>query len=198
MTRHIVIFDTEYTTWEGAAANGWTGPGQHREIVQIAALKMDFPSCAVVDSLDILIKPRINPILSDFFQDLTKITQELVDLNGIPFATALDFFLEFCGAGTPTLSYGNDACILAENIALLRAEPKKFYGFGGPNFMNIQHALVAADPAIADKKINSGKLWAHFGLEKPDAPGGEHNALFDCYSIAAALKFLVGRRALAL
>jgi hypothetical protein len=198
MTRPAVIFDTEYTTWEGAYANGWTGPGQHREIVQISAVKIDFPSCKIIDSFDILVKPKLNPVLSDFFQELTQISQELVDLNGVPFETALGYFLEFCGPGTPTMSYGNDACILAENIALARCNPGVFYGFGTPNFMNLGHALVAADPSLETKKINSGKLWAHFGLEKPNVPGAEHNALFDCYSIVAALKFLVGKRVLAL
>lgn len=35
--KHFVIFDTEYTTWEGAADRDWTGPGEHREVVQIGA-----------------------------------------------------------------------------------------------------------------------------------------------------------------
>jgi len=39
--QQIIIFDTEYTAWEGAKERNWSGSGEHREIVQIAAVKID-------------------------------------------------------------------------------------------------------------------------------------------------------------
>ncbi len=181
----IVIFDTEYTTWEGA-----------QQIVQIGALKAGWPSGRVIDSLDILVKPVRNPQLSEYFTQLTGITQDQIDNSGIAFADALKFFLDFCGAETPTLSYGKDFCTLAENIALHHCHPHTFYS-GSPNFMNCGPAFRAADPTIREKKINSGRLWEHFGLPKPEGVG-EHNALFDCHSILAALLHLKHRKMLTL
>ena len=35
----IVLLDTEYTTWEGAQDRNWSGLNEHREIVQIGAIK---------------------------------------------------------------------------------------------------------------------------------------------------------------
>ena len=31
--KEIIVFDTEYTTWEGAMARQWTGPNEYRELV---------------------------------------------------------------------------------------------------------------------------------------------------------------------
>lgn len=31
----IVVFDLEWTAWEGSKARGWDGPGEEMEIVQI-------------------------------------------------------------------------------------------------------------------------------------------------------------------
>eukprot|EP00959_Pyramimonas_sp_CCMP1952_P460150 9479398-Pyramimonas_sp.AAC.2 len=39
-TGRFVLVDTEYTTWEGAHARHWSGPGEAREVVQIAAIKV--------------------------------------------------------------------------------------------------------------------------------------------------------------
>jgi len=192
----IVIFDTEYTSWEGALERQWTGENEYREIVQIGALKVDWPNGTVLDSLDILVKPLRNPKLSQYFIDLTGITQDMVDNSGIPFPEALKFFLDFCGAETPTLSYGKDFCTLAENIAINHCHPHTFYR-GGPNFMNCGPAFRAADPTIREKKINSGKLWEHFKLPRPEGVGA-HNALFDCHSILAGLKYLRDKKKLAL
>lgn len=193
----IVIFDTEYTTWDGAMARGWMGENEYRELVQIGALKVEWPSGNVIDSLDILVKPVRNPKLSDYFTQLTGITQDVIDRNGIAFGDALKIFVDFCGAYTPTLCYGNDFCILAENIALHHVHPLNFYGWGCPEFMNCAPAFIRADPSIGEKKVNSGKLWAHFDLPKPHE-ADEHNALFDCYSILAGLKHLKHRKMLGL
>ena len=51
----IVIFDTEYTSWDGAQESGWICENQYREIVQIGSIIVDWPSCTVVDSLDIFV-----------------------------------------------------------------------------------------------------------------------------------------------
>ena len=89
----FVIFDTEYTSWKGCNEKGWVDP-QKKEVVQIAAIKID-DNLEVVDSLNLYVKPKFNPDLSEYFQELTKITNQKLDDCGIDFAKAYQIFYNF-------------------------------------------------------------------------------------------------------
>jgi hypothetical protein len=65
-----VIADCEYTTWPGALESGWKGANQHREIVQIGAVRLD-AQYRELASMALLVKPKINPVLSGLFCTLT-------------------------------------------------------------------------------------------------------------------------------
>jgi len=69
----IIIFDLEFTTWAGAQDRDWSHPGEFREIVQIGALRVDAASLEIVGEFDRLVRPRRNPLLSEFFQELNGI-----------------------------------------------------------------------------------------------------------------------------
>lgn len=189
----IIIFDLEFTTWEGAMDRSWTGKtetgeNEYREIVQIGALKVEWPSGRVLGALNLLVKPKRNPVLSPFFQQLTAITQQRLEEEGIEFPEALLQFLEFCGT-RKTCSYGGDALIVAENVALNHCHPGSLYTMNMPEFINIGAAIHRLDPVTKQQRLNSGRLWQHYGLPKPEGVG-EHDALFDCYSILAAMRYL--------
>lgn len=192
-TRRIIIFDTEFTTWHDARDNGWTGQTpsgtpQHREIVQIGALKVDWPSGNIISEFDQLVKPTINPELSDYFINLTKITQEQVDAHGVDFPTALQNFLTFIGDDGPLCSYGNDIAILGENVALNHCNAKRLYGARNCAAINLNYFVNHFDPT--SRPANSGTLAAHFGVADRLPSGNEHNAVFDCYSILVALQYM--------
>ena len=76
----------------------------------------------IVDSLKITVKPTLNPELSEYLKDLTGITQQEVDSDGVSLAEALSQFYAFCGGGwanfLPTGSFGPDHEVLLENIGL--------------------------------------------------------------------------------
>jgi len=114
----FVVYDLEYTSWEGSRERRWSGPGEHREIVQIGAVMVDegFREVAV---LDILVRPKRNPMLSDYFTRLTGITQAQLDGEAVDVDTALDRFLDFGGFDIPLVSNGLDAAVLAENCRLV-------------------------------------------------------------------------------
>ncbi|UUU32465.1 exonuclease domain-containing protein [Streptomyces sp. CA-210063] len=182
----FVIFDLEFTTWPGAMEQDWSAPGRLREIVQIGALRLD-EEYSVVEEYETLVRPVVNPSLSPFFTDLTGIDQQAVDRDGLPPAQALSDFLAFC-QGRSVLSYGNDMLVLGENIGWARARGEQIkHNALTPGFLNIRPWLNTVAPATA--AINSGRLWQVLGLTRP-APGDEHSALFDCHSIAAALRHL--------
>lgn len=189
MSEQVIIYDTEYTTWPGALQNGWSEPWQHREIVQIGAIRIDLGDMREIDTLDILIRPVRNPQLSDYFTQLTGITQAQVDMQGMNFPDAYHRFMTFCG-GLPRAAYGNDAQIVRDNLRLhaMPASEDEFSGLDiGPWFMT--HGAAYG----VKKGVNSGKLAATVGAPIPSS--NEHNAVHDARSIAAAYGFLIQKGA---
>lgn len=214
----FVVFDLEFTTWPDALEQNWSGPGRFREIVQIGALRLratgadDRPEpCSVaeghephsvveayepysvVEEYEALVRPVMNPRLSPYFTELTGIDQESVDRDGLPPAEALGDFLAFC-EGQSVLSYGNDMVVLGENLGWARARGEEVKGsFLTAGFLNVRPWLNTVAPATAT--ANVGRLWQVLGLPEPVSgavSGGEHSALFDCHSFAAALRHLRG------
>ncbi|MFF2851757.1 exonuclease domain-containing protein [Streptomyces sp. NPDC058001] len=182
----FVVFDLEFTSWSGALERDWSAPGQLREIVQIGALRLseDF---TVVEEYEALVRPLVNPELSPYFTELTGIEQETVDREGVAPAEALGDFLGFC-RGQSVLSYGNDMVVLGENVGWARARGEEVkHGFLDAKFLNIRPWLNTIAPVTAP--VNVGRLWQVLSLPKP-APGAEHSALFDCHSLATALRHL--------
>ncbi|MGO4756938.1 exonuclease domain-containing protein, partial [Streptomyces sp. 2MCAF27] len=147
----FVVFDLEFTTWQGALEQDWGAPGQLREIVQIGALRLreDF---SVVEEYEALVRPVVNPRLSSYFTELTGIGQETVDREGGSAAEALGDFLGFC-RGQSVLSYGNDMVVLGENVGWARARGEDVKnGFLGAHFLNIRPWLNTVAPET--EKVN--------------------------------------------
>lgn len=177
----IVLFDTEFTAWEGSWQRGWTGPDEHRELIQIGAVVVDADNdFAEVASFDVLVRPTINPILSDYITELTGITQAMIDEHGLSVPEALRQFQALCG-DMPAYSYGNDVDVLNEN-ALLNTTSLPNHPAG---FADICPLLQAA--GIDTTQYTSGTVHRAVGN---DMDGHVHNALFDVRSIAAALRAL--------
>lgn len=68
----------------------WSGPNEHREIVQIGAILSDRETFGERGSFNVFVKPVKNPVLSEFFTNLTGIGQERVDQEGVALQTALE------------------------------------------------------------------------------------------------------------
>ena len=92
---HVVIFDLEFTAWEGSLESRWTRPGELTEVVQIGAVKLDAASLKEVDAFEMLVKPRVNPILSDYLVALIGIDNQQLAARGVDFVTAYRAFLDF-------------------------------------------------------------------------------------------------------
>ena len=94
----VVIFDLEYTSWPGSNERNWSLLEEDREVIQIGATKIEVTgNMQEVDSFQIIVKPLKNPVLSDYFVDLTSITQERVEREGVLFPIALSRFISFIG-----------------------------------------------------------------------------------------------------
>ena len=71
------------------------------------------------ESLDLLVRPLCNPVLSDYFIDLTGIAQARLDAEGLEFARAFEQFSAFLGPRPgPVLSAGYDGRVCGAGPAL--------------------------------------------------------------------------------
>ncbi len=81
-----IIVDLEATCWEKRG-------NRRNEIIEIGAVCVDGKK-SVLGEFDIIVKPILNPELSEFCTDLTTITQEMVDQSP-EFPEALKAFKEW-------------------------------------------------------------------------------------------------------
>jgi inhibitor of KinA sporulation pathway (predicted exonuclease) len=188
----LAILDLEYTSWEGARERAWSGPGEHREIVEIGLLLVRGETLEEITGLSMLVRPRRNPLLSAYFRDLTGITQSAIDLAP-DFATAAALLDRLLTGGLrdsrePHIwSFGEDGEILAENYGLNDLPAAIAPGC----FRNIRPALTTA-LGLPARGVDSGELPKALGLE---GFGPAHRALDDCRAIAAALRIASTRGA---
>jgi inhibitor of KinA sporulation pathway (predicted exonuclease) len=181
-TSHVIVFDLEFTAWEGSMAERWLKPGQFREIVQIGAVRLDAHSLAETAHFETLVKPRLNPMLSKYFEGLTGIANAELAARGIDLAQAYAEFLAFA-AGNATFAFGRDDLIFLENF--------KLYGMAClhvPPYTNLVHWLGAN--GLRPRHAGDVAEAAGVALE-----GRKHDALFDARSVAAGIRALVARGA---
>jgi inhibitor of KinA sporulation pathway (predicted exonuclease) len=176
--QHTIIVDTEYTTWPGALESGWSQPGQQREIVQIAAIRVD-SSFREVGSLDILVRPLLGPELSALFVELTGIDQANVDACGMPFSGALERFLGFCEDGRlPIICMNADEAVFRENCRINTLD------------FPLEQSWHRLRPFLEERgldlaQLSSGDLHT---LTRTPLSGHVHNALHDVRSMACWLR----------
>jgi len=184
-TEFLTVFDLEYTAWPGSMAGHWLAPGQFKEVVQIGAVKLDGRTLAVLDEFDLLVKPRINPMLSPYLENLTGITSEAVAARGADFADAYARFAAFA-AGGPICAFGHDEWVLEDNLRL--------YGITDyahlPRFADLRGWFAACN--VETRGRYSCEIGPSLGLS---VPGQAHNALHDARVLAASMEEMVRRGA---
>jgi len=177
----FILFDTEYTAWEGVLERKWTGPNEHREIVQIGAIRVNGATLAEEgEAFAVLVRPVRNPALSAFFTELTGITQEMVERAGTDFPSAIRSFAKW-GEELPLASWGSDPMVLAENCNLARIP----FQFRPEQFFDIR-TVFGAGGIRADQYYSSTIVRA-FGKE-PARRG--HSGLNDARTILDGLRLL--------
>ena len=190
MGKHIftedkaVVFDLEFTSWPGSNERNWSLPNEDREIIQIGAVKIKTTGdMREVDSFQILVRPLKNPILSDYIVNLTEITQEKVEKEGILFPLALSRFINFIGEHPiDILSNGGDEEVIEENCQIHNIPFLSI--FKKSTDLKIYFSEVLG---ISRKNCTSGMLPELFGLNNHEK---QHDALGDARSISQALRYL--------
>ena len=189
LPERIVIFDLECTTWEGAAARGWSGPGEHREVVQLGAALVETENFTELANVKFWVRPKINLVLSQYFINLTNIKQEEVDEKGVDFQAFLKGFSDFC-AEFELYCFDNrvdgsrlfDRDVLMENCKLLGIE----FPFEMGRFHNVNEIFHRQGVEVKQ----SGAAPEAFGIKLPARP---HDALNDVRGLIVGLKALSER-----
>ena len=185
----IVVFDLEYTAWEGSMGRCWSEDWEHREIVQIGAVLVDTAAgFEQIDSFNRFIKPTRNPLLSNYFTALTGIDQTTVDNEGTLFTEAYPEFVQFVGDAEVLFANGTDGEVLRENCKLNNMG----YVFERGRIINIRSKIASEVSERVGQKydfIDSGNLINVLGCSASTDDNG-HNALADAKKISFALREL--------
>lgn len=181
----LVIFDLEFTAWECSMARHWLSPGEFKEVVQIGAVKLDTATLETVAEFDALVRPRVNPELSPYFEALTGISNAQAAREGVDFLEAYRDFAAFA-AGGEIAAFGHDEWVLEDNLRL--------YGIRGAPGLPLFHDLRSwfAGQGIDPRGLHSCDIGPALGV--PFA-GRIHNALDDARSLAAGLAVMASRGA---
>ena len=182
----FVIFDLEWTAWEGSRDRNWSGPNEEREIIEIGAVKLDgTDGLKEVLACKYLVRPMRNPIVSNYFTELTGITQTLIDNEAMQFRDAITLFEGFVGYdGAPILSFSQDADVLRHNCELNNLPCP----FEVSRFHNIAPAISAA-AGREPGSFSTSDLPTIFAFASPE---NAHRALGDARCIAETLRVLHG------
>ncbi len=181
--KRVVVFDLEFTSWEGSLARGWDRPNEYKELVQIGAVKLDAHSLKIVDEFEMLVRPRINLVLSDYLVALTGVTNEAIKKRGVDFAVGYRAFLEFV-ADADIWAFGRDDAIFIDNMKLYGLQMKL------PPYRNVIPWMAEQGIDLAGKHACDVAHAAGAAFE-----GREHDALSDARSVAIGMTFLIERGA---
>jgi inhibitor of KinA sporulation pathway (predicted exonuclease) len=175
LPNEFIIFDTEYTAWEGSRERNWSGEGEHKEVIQIGAIHVvDFVE---KDSFLSYVQPTVNPKLSEYIMALTHIRQETIDTQGMSYEEAQMKFFAWC-KDLPMYSFGPDGEILERNSELIHVS----FPFRREMFFDVRE--VFQEQGIDTKNYMSSTIPHAFGITPPPAA---HDALNDARSILLAL-----------
>ena len=184
----FIIFDTEYTANKNSMKRKWKG--EHKEIIQIGALKIRKTSTLkIIDRISLFIKPKLYPQLSKYIIKLTGITQKQIDKNGVSLREGLKIFYRFCkdkqGNNLYLFSYGNDYEVIKLNLKIHKTpRNSKFYKWE-KYFYDISDFFK---DYVDIHKYSSGELAKIFKIKYKFK---KHNALQDSLSIYHTLKYIL-------
>jgi len=183
--RQLTIFDLEFTAWEGSLASHWLAPGEFKEVVQIGAVRFHGQGGVLQESFDCLVRPRVNPHLSDYFTALTGISNDRVAKEGVDFESAYRRFLAFAGDSL-IAAFGRDDWVLEENARLCGLKDTAPL----PRFLNLRDWFDAQ--GFDTNRLHSCDIGPLLGVP---FEGRKHDALCDARSIAEGMRVLINRGA---
>lgn len=193
----FILWDTEYTSWKGSQERNWkktkeSNITEYKELVMIGAIKVKKigNTLKIIDNKKIYIKPTYNPILSDYFKELTGITQLDIDNYGLSFDKGLNELYLFStnknNCLLPLYSYGNDYSIVDYNLKLYNFSQFSKFVKWSYMFYDIRDIF---DIAIDTSQYTSGTVYKAFNII-PESKIKIHDPLWDSTSLFLSLNYM--------
>jgi inhibitor of KinA sporulation pathway (predicted exonuclease) len=181
---YAVVYDLEFTAWDGSMARRWLAPGEYKEVVQIGGVKVT-SAFSPIERFECLVRPRLNPVLSPYLEKLTGITNAAVAARGVDFEEAYRSFVSFAGT-LPVIAFGRDDLVLMDNLRL----------YGLHTVLRLPK-VVDLRPWLIENGIDIRGMHACDVGPAAGVPfdGHTHDALADALSVASGIKALVERGA---
>lgn len=175
----VAVLDLEYTAWDGSAVRNWQEAWEWREIVEIGCVVADAgDDFAIVAEFAALVRPLRNPVLSDYFIQLTGIEQSRLDRDAVSLAAAADDLIALCATSDRIIFNGTDGEVLRENCVMQDID----LPWPVERMFNFRPLLAQTLDRPAGELISSD-LPAIAGIE---FNGPAHTALHDCRAITSA------------
>ena len=118
-----LLIDLEFTCWEDSVRTGWADPAHPAEIIEIGLAAFRVATRAVHGSFTTLVRPRVNPVLSEYCCELLHIPQREIDAaDELPAALAkvAAWLASLAPAGLVSCGWGPlDRKVLASNTRML-------------------------------------------------------------------------------
>lgn len=169
----ILVVDIEATCWEGSNPDG-----MENDIIEIGVCLLDVNTGEISDNRGILVKPE-RSVVSPFCTELTIITSEMIEEEGMPFKTACSILRkEFLSQSRAWASFG------AYDLKQFQRQCGDL-GIGypfGPSHINVK-TLFALKKKLGHEQGMAGALEI---LEIP-LEGTHHRGVDDAKNIAKIL-----------
>lgn len=175
----LVLYDTEHTAWEGSLARLWSEEWEHRELVELGAVRVAADDFRILAKFRKLTRPHQNPILSEYFTNLTGIHQDAVEQDGIPLPALLRDLADFGSGCGLFMANGDDKDVLDVSADLQGVS----LPFEADRFVNLRPLLRQVFQGVPGK-LTTGLLPQRVGLP---VTGTLHSALDDAVALARTL-----------
>tara|TARA_X000000950_G_scaffold278836_1_gene370440 strand:- start:302 stop:886 length:585 start_codon:yes stop_codon:yes gene_type:complete len=191
LPKKFILFDTEFTAWEGSQERNWSLEWEHRELISVSALKVELKenNLSIIEKFNCLIIPSINYRLSDYIMNLTGIKQVDIEKDGISFKKFIEKFYKFSD-NLNLYSYGNDYIEIEENLKLNKIECLKYYNWK-ERFFDIK--IFFKQNSINTENYSSGTVYKHFNI-KSEKEISVHDAEWDTYSLYLTIKHIYSNK----
>lgn len=193
----VIIFHADYVAHPNTKAGGWiASSSDFRELVHLAALKIDAQTLQILGGFDAYVKPLNELVLTKNFTSLTGITSQILQEKGHTFSEVYDAFVRFVG-NSPCYSHSQslegafpilgDAVILRENLVAY-GRSKEFPKIEYHNLFSWFVKNYQKYGYIYRQDVNSRNIATFLGLSVPEG-ATQVPSLADEYSILAGLQF---------
>jgi 3'-5' exoribonuclease 1 len=181
----VVLVDCEFACWADSMATAWSDPARPPELIEIGLARYRRDTGTTTATFESLVRPGVNPRLSDYCRRLTGIAQ--ADVDAAPgFADVMRGIAAWLGGEAPTCGWGpiDRAFVAREAAALGVRDP-----FGAAPHGDVRallQAVLGRPPGTRDE------MRARWGLAPND---GRHRALSDAIDLAQFCALIRRRRA---